>query len=127
MQEDLHILFVLDLPRLEITFKAALTLPAVQEIAKQSKIAIEKYQCTQILFDIRQTLSIISPTQNFEIIHNLQALGWQDDERWAILYQNDAHIYTIAAQLLKQRGIDNIAFFTDRAAALAWLQSKAEL
>lgn len=125
--KDLQILYVPESHRLEIILSSALDVPTVKAMYQKVTLAIEKYQCNNLLLDLSQTLSIISAAQNFDLVHDAETFSWEKEQKWAIFYKNDAHLYEVAAQFIADRGLEHIKYFIDRDKAIAWLNEQVEV
>lgn len=125
--KDLQILYVPESHRLEIILSSALDVPAIKAMYQKVTIAIDKHQCNHLLLDLSQTVSIISAAQNFDLVHDVDTFSWKEEQKWAIFYKNDAHLYEVAAQFIEERGLKNIKYFKDRDKAITWLRQQLKV
>ena len=119
---DLQVLYVPESHRIEIILKSALDIPKIKAMYNKATLAIKECQCNQLLLDLSQTISIISAAQNFDLVHDFKTFSWNEEEKWAIYYKNDAHLYEVAEQFIEDRGVSHIKYFKNRAEAIVWLE-----
>ena len=87
--------------------------------------AIEEYNCPYLFFDVSDSLSMATTSENFEFGSSLMDLGFLDDNyRWSIYYKSDPHIYEFLHNVAKMQGIRHIHIYKDKESAMKWLMQE---
>ena len=92
-----------------------------KEVIEHALAEMQNNNCIQVYFDVSETLSSATTADNFQLAQAVPALINLPQFRWAVYYKNDAHMYEMLANYIKQAEPDKLCICNDAAQAKSWL------
>ncbi len=122
LEEKLKISYNKEVKIIEGYYRGAANAQIGRQVIEALVAEMQKHDCPLVLFDVSQALSTATTAENFEfakaIPSLLDALAYF---RWAIIYENDAHMYEMVYKMVQQSGVEYILLTQDKTEALNWL------
>ncbi len=75
-------------------------------------------------FDISDTLSSFTTSENYEWAISLNTILPEKDYKWAVFYKNDAHLHQIISNITQKIDLINLKITDNRNKAFKWIPNQ---
>ena len=104
------------------TVTGTIRAPRLEAMGIEALAMGRAHGCHACLIDVTEAVAGDSLMETFQLMTHLDGLGLQRTDYVAVVYSTDAQSHTFAETVARNRGWTNVQYFTDCAAAEAWLR-----